>query len=166
MKLSIVAAIGNNNVIGKDNNLIWHLPADLKYFKTLTMGHTMIMGRKTFESIGKALPGRKTIILSSSHTFYAEGCQVARSMAEALEMAAKDKEVFVVGGSEVYAQALQLSKTRYMYLTRVYASFDGDAFFPDFDDSQWELISMEDHQPDEKNPYAYSFLKYKRKARC
>lgn len=166
MKMYIIAAIANNNVIGSENRLIWHLPADLKHFRELTMGHTLIMGRKTFESIGKPLKGRKTIVVTSRKDYDAQGEQVAHDIKEAIRMVKDEKEVFVAGGADIYEQTIALYHTRRMYITRVYANFEGDAFFPDIDPDQWELIDMEEYEPDDKNKYPYAFMTYKKKARC
>jgi len=163
MKLILIAAVANNNVIGGDNKLLWHLPADLKRFKKITMGHTLIMGRKTFESIGKALPGRKTIIVTRQKDFKAEGCEIVPDIKEAICKVREESEVFVAGGGEIYRQIINLHYARRIYITRVYANFEGDSFFPYIDPEKWELIEREDHQPDDKNPYPYAFLKYKRK---
>ncbi len=163
MKISLIAAIANNNVIGNNNQLIWHMPSDLKHFKALTMGHTLIMGRKTFESLGSPLKGRKTIVLSRQKNYDAQGCQVAGNLTDALKLVQKEKEVFIAGGAQIYSQSINLAQTRRIYLTRIFASFEGDAFFPDIDAIQWELIERTDNQPDEKNPYAYSFQTYKRR---
>ena len=166
MKLSIVAAVANNNVIGNENQLVWHLPADMKHFKNLTMGHTLIMGRKTFESIGKPLKGRTTIVLTRQNDYDAQGCLTASSLKEATRML-KDKkeEVFVVGGAEIYEQAMDLYHTRRIYLTRIFATFDGDTFFPEIDPEKWELIERVDFSPDEKNNYTYAFMTYKKKSK-
>lgn len=166
MKLSIVAAVANNNVIGSENKLIWHLPADLKHFKELTLGHTLIMGRKTFESIGKPLKGRKTIVVTSKEDYDAQGEEVAHSLKEAVRMVKHEKDVFVAGGSDIYEQAMELYHTRRMYITRIFANFDGDAFFPEIDTGKWELLEMEEHEPDEKNKYPYAFMTYKKKVQC
>lgn len=161
--LAIVVAAAENNVIGKDNDLIWHLPADLKHFKSLTMGHPMIMGRKTFEAIGKPLPGRTSIIITSQKNYQAEGCLVVHSLEEAI---AKGKgldteQVSIIGGANVYKQALPLADI--VYLTRVHASFEGDAYFPELPDDAWQVVEQEHHEPDEKNKYSYTFLTLKRK---
>jgi dihydrofolate reductase len=163
MQVSIIAAIANNNVIGNENQLIWHMPADLKHFKALTMGHTMIMGRKTFESIGSPLKGRTTIVISRQKDYDARGCKVAASLEEALTIVKDEKEVFIAGGAQVYRQAIQMKRTRKMYLTRIFASFEGDAFFPEIDMAEWECTERTDHQPDDKNKYPYSFRIYRRK---
>ncbi|MDX5422556.1 MAG: dihydrofolate reductase [Hymenobacteraceae bacterium] len=160
--IAIVVAAAENNVIGKDNGLIWHLPADLRHFKALTMGHPMLMGRKTFESIGKPLPGRTTIIITSQKGYKAEGCAVVHSLQEAIEKGKElDKQIYVVGGAEIYRQALSVTDT--IYLTRVHHSFDGDVYFPELKEEEWETISKEHHSPDEKNKYSYTFFELKRK---
>ncbi len=166
MILSIVAAVANNNVIGSENRLIWHMPADLRHFKELTMGHTLIMGRKTFESIGKPLKGRKTIVVTSRKNYKPEGAETAQSVRDAIRMVKQEKEVFVTGGSEIYEQTIDLYHTRRMYITRIYANFEGDAFFPDIDPEKWELMEMEEYEADEKNQYPYAFMTYKKKTKC
>jgi dihydrofolate reductase len=162
--ISIVVAIADHNVIGKDNQLIWHLPADLRHFKQKTMGHPMIMGRKTFESIGKPLPGRTTIIVTRQEDYTAEGCIVTHSVQEAIEKAKElDGQVSIVGGAEIYKQALPLVDV--IYLTRVHHTFDGDTFFPELNEAEWEQISAETHEPDEKNKYPYTFIELRRRPR-
>ena len=165
MILSIIAAVANNNVIGSENRLVWHMPADLRHFKKMTMGHTMIMGRLTFESLGKPLKGRKTIVISRNTDYDAMGCQVAGSVKEAIKLVKHEKEVFIAGGAEIYNQTIDLYQTRRMYITRIYANFEGDAFFPDIDTGKWELIDIEHHEPDEKNIYPYAFMTYKKISR-
>ncbi|MER2997072.1 dihydrofolate reductase [Pontibacter populi] len=161
--IAIVVAVSENNVIGKDNQLIWHLPADLRYFKNLTMGHPILMGRKTYESIGKPLPGRTTVIITRQHDFEAPGCIVVNSIDEAIEEAHKvDQGVYIIGGAEIYKQAL--AKTDTIYLTRVHHTFDGDTFFQEINEADWETTSEEKHEPDEKNKYSYSFITLKRKS--
>lgn len=163
MKLIPIAAVANNNVIGKDNKLLWQMSHDLKRFKELTMGHTIIMGRKTFESIGKPLPGRKTIVVTRQKDFDAKGCETVADLKEAICKIKDEAEVFVAGGGEIYRQIMSLHYTRRIYLTRIYANFEGDSFFPDIDTEKWELIEREEYEPDEKNPYPYAFLIYKKK---
>ena len=165
MKLSIIAAVSNNNIIGNENRLIWHMPADLKRFKSATMGHTLIMGRKTFQSIGKPLPGRKTIVVTRQKDLDTQGCPKASSFKEAVNLVKKESEVFVVGGAEIYQQALESYYTKRIYLTRIFADFDGDTYFPEIDTEKWVLIEREDYEPDEKNTYPYAFLEYKRKVK-
>jgi dihydrofolate reductase len=163
MKLTIIAAVANNNVIGMNNQLIWHIPADLKRFKALTMGKTLIMGRKTFESIGKPLPGRSTIIITRNSDYMAEGCRVASSLKDALCMVKEEGEVFVAGGGEIYRQVINLHFTRKLLLTRVYANFEGDSFFPELNTEKWELVDREDNPIDDNNKYPFAFLTYKRR---
>ncbi|MEE4176807.1 MAG: dihydrofolate reductase [Bacteroides sp.] len=163
MKITLIAAVANNHVIGADNRLLWHLPADLQHFKKLTIGHTMVMGRKTFESIGKPLPGRHTIVITRKKDYDAAGCEIAHSLEKAFKLVGKREEVFVVGGAEIYQQTIDLPQTHTLYITRVFASFEGDAFFPDVDPNQWQLIERLDRKADEKNIYDMTFLTYKRK---
>jgi dihydrofolate reductase len=163
MKLLIIAAVANNNVIGNNNQLIWHLPDDLKHFKNLTSGHTLIMGRKTFESIGKPLPNRKTIVVTRQKNYDAQGCTVVDNIRDAICMVKKESDVFVAGGGEIYRQVMDLQCTKKLFITRVYASFEGDAFFPEIDIDKWELVEREEHEADDRNPYPYAFLTYKRK---
>lgn len=155
--IALVVAMAENNVIGKENKLIWHLPADLKFFKNLTTGHPIIMGRKTYESIGKPLPNRTNIIITRQPDFKAESCLVAHSLSEALMMAQQlDSDIFVIGGAEIYNQAMFLADT--IYLTEVHHKFEGDTFFPEIDPLLWVETAREEHQADEKNPYDYAFV--------
>lgn len=163
MTISIIAALASNNVIGRGNRMPWHLSADLKRFKALTMGHHLIMGRKTFESIGRPLPGRTTIVVSRQGDFCASDVIVAASIDNALDVARGDGEIFIAGGAHVYEQMIHRADR--MYLTRVHAEVEGDALFPDFDDvTEWSLVDSEHHEPDDKNPLPYSFLTYERVA--
>ena len=163
MNLSIIAIVGENNEIGKNNNLLCRLPADLKYFKELTTGHTVVMGRKTFESLPKgALPNRINIVLSRNKSVLFEGCLTFSSISEIVDYQKDKSEIFIIGGGEIYKQILP--KADKLYLTKIRATFDdADTFFPDIDYSEWEEIKCEDHLSDEKNPYDFSFLVYKRK---
>ena len=161
MIVSIIAAVADNGVIGRDGGLPWHLPADLKHFKKLTTGHHMVMGRRTWDSIGcRPLPGRPTIVVSRDPAFVAEGARVARSVDQALELAAGADEVFIAGGQAIYREALPVADR--VYLTRVHARFEGDTFFPGFDASGWRVVVEERHEADEKNPHAHTFLVYER----
>jgi len=155
MIVSLIVAVSTNNVIGKNNQLIWHLPADLKHFKQLTTGHTVFMGRKTYDSIGKPLPNRRNVVISRS-VDKIEGCEVAASLEEALQLSQEEKEVFVIGGAEIYRQVLPLAHR--IYLTQIHQDFDGDTFFPSIDFQSWQETSREDFSPDEKNPFSYSFI--------
>ena len=163
MTLSIIAILSANDVIGRDNTLPWHMPADLKRFKSLTMGHHLIMGRKTYESIGRPLPGRINVVVTRSAGFAPDGVAVARSVDEAISKAEAtgDPEIFIGGGADVFAQTLHRADR--MYLTRIHEDFAGDTFFPEFDDvAEWKLIDAEHFEGDEKNAYPYSFLTYER----
>lgn len=159
--LSLIAAIAQNNVIGKDNKLVWHMPADMRFFRNTTMGHTLIMGRKTFESFGKPLPGRKSIVITRQKDWQYIGVVVVHSLEDAIKIAPADEEVFIIGGAEIYRQAMP--NCRKMYLTIIHHDFEGDTHFPLIDFSQWNLTSDEKHLADEKNPYDYSFRVYERK---
>ncbi len=155
MTVSLIVAVSNNNVIGKNNQLIWHLPADLKHFKQLTTGHTVFMGRKTYDSIGKPLPNRRNVVISRS-VDKITGCEIATSWEEALQLTQQENEVFVIGGAEIYRQVLPLAHR--IYLTQIHQDFDGDTFFPSIDFQSWQETSREDFSPDEKNPFSYSFI--------
>ena len=161
MPISIIVAASQNNVIGKDNQLIWRLSDDLKRFKALTTGHHIIMGRKTFDSIGKPLPNRTSIIITRQADYKAEGCIVVNSLEEALEKVPADQEAFIVGGGTIYKEVMD--KADKLYLTLVHNKFDGDTFFPKIDDKIWKSVKREDHMPNEKNKFAYSFIDYVRK---
>ena len=166
MKKSIIVAIASNKVIGSHNRLPWHMPADIRYFKATTQGHPVIMGRKTFESIGsKPLVNRTNIILTrKEHTCSPAGCHLAYNLKEAFQKAADTgaKEVFVIGGSQLYAQALPMVDT--LYITEIHTEVKGDTYFPDFDTAQWKEVSRKEHKADTHNPHAYAFVKYIQKA--
>jgi dihydrofolate reductase len=156
-KISLIAAMAANRVIGRHNRLPWHLPADLKRFKRLTLGHTLIMGRKTFESIGRPLPGRSTVVVTRQTDYAPPGVQVAHSVQEALSLA-EVEEVFIAGGAELFAETLPLADR--LHLTLIEKDFEGDTFFPDFDPAEWRLVEEERHEPDETDaevPYGYTF---------
>lgn len=161
MIISIIAAVADNMVIGDKNSLPWNLPADMKYFKKTTLGKPIIMGAKTFESIGKALPGRKNIVLSFDKDYKAEGCIIATSIEQALEEVEENEEVMIAGGASVYKQFLPLANR--LYLTFIHHDFKGDAYFPKFDINQWKEIKRIDNEADEKNIYSYSFVVLERK---
>lgn len=163
MRISIIAALASNNVIGRNNQIPWRLSTDLKRLKALTMGHHIVMGRKTFESIGRPLPGRVNVVITRQADFAPEGVVVVHSLEDAIQIAvsARDDETFVAGGMEIYQQAIHRADR--MYLTRVHAEVEGDTFFPDFDDvSEWKLTDSEHFDADEKNEYPFSFLTYDR----
>lgn len=161
--LSLLVAADENNVIGKDNQLPWHLPNDLKYFKNLTWGMPILMGRKTFESIGKPLAGRQSIVITRNHDWQWEGVEVVHSVEEAIQKAKeKDiKEVFVIGGAEIFTTSLQ--KADRIYLTRIHHTFEGDVFFPQLSEAEWVLVKSHLSPKDEKNPYDHTFQVWERK---
>ena len=163
MTVKLIVAKANNNAIGKGNDLIWHLPEDLKFFKRTTLGHTLIMGRKTFESIGKPLPGRTTIIVTRDKSYRVENCKIAYSLEEALQLVENDDSPFIAGGASIYEQALEKNIIEEMIVTDVDESFEGDAFFPEFDKELWTEKSRENHSKDDKNKYNYSFITYCKK---
>lgn len=156
--ISAIAAMAENRVIGKDNKMPWHLPADLKHFKATTSGHPVVMGRKTYESIGKPLPDRTNIILTRDLQYSAPDCVILNSIETALSMANEldMDEIFIIGGAEVYRQLLPV--TQRVYLTIVHHNFDGDAFFPELKADEWQEVSRERHTADDKNKYDYSFV--------
>lgn len=152
--------MAENRVIGVHNTLPWRLPADLKHFRLLTSGHPVIMGRRNYESIGKPLSDRTNIVISRNIGYQAPGCLVVHSIEEAFSAAHNDPEIFVIGGAEIYRQAL--TRANRLYLTQVHANISGDTYFPEFDRSQWQEVSREAHPADEKNPHAYTFFVYDR----
>ncbi|MDH5514555.1 MAG: type 3 dihydrofolate reductase [Gammaproteobacteria bacterium] len=162
MKISVIVAMADNRVIGNRNRLPWHLPADLKHFKATTMGKPIIMGRKTWESIGRPLPGRTNIVVTRDPDYVADGCVVVHGIDAALAAAADFDEVMVIGGEEFYRQVLPRAST--LYLTLVHDSFEGDAFFPELDGREWREQAREDFEPDDNNPHAYSFVRLERVA--
>tara|TARA_R110002111_G_scaffold236825_2_gene298150 strand:+ start:248 stop:745 length:498 start_codon:yes stop_codon:yes gene_type:complete len=162
MKLAIIVATDERSLIGKDNDLPWKLSADLQYFRKITMGKPLIMGRRTHESIGRPLPGRKNIIITNDLAYHAAGCIVTHSIQQAFEACEGAEEVMIMGGASLYRQCLPLADT--IYLTQVQAQLDGDTWFPDWDKQQWHEVSKEMHLADEKNEYPYSFIVYERKA--
>ena len=155
MSLSIIVAMSENRTIGRDGDMPWRLSADLRRFKRLTMGHSMIMGRKTYESIGRLLPGRTTIIITRQTNYEVPGAIIAHDLPQAIEAAQNDSEIFVVGGGEIYR--LALPQTNRIYLTRVHTQLDGDTQFPEVDFERWECIESEFVVADEKNDYDTTF---------
>ncbi|OOQ56903.1 dihydrofolate reductase [Mucilaginibacter pedocola] len=160
MIISIIVAIGQNHAIGKNNQLLWHMPNDLKHFKEITQGRSIIMGRKTFDSVGKPLPRRRNIVVTRQDVEI-PGCEVVKSIEEGLALCAGEDEVFIGGGAEIYRQAMD--KTDRIYLTIVHENFDADTFFPEIDYAQWDEVSREYHNADEKNPHPYSFIQLNRR---
>lgn len=155
MTISAVVAIAENHAIGKNNQLLWYLPNDLKHFKQITSGHTVIMGRKTYDSVGKPLPNRRNIVVTRQN-MEIPGCEVAGSVEAALTLCASEQEVFIIGGAEIYQLALPL--TNRIYLTIVHRSFDADAFFPPISMQEWVETERKDFEADEKNSIPYSFI--------
>lgn len=166
MTISIIAALGKNNVIGSNNSLPWNLPADMEHFKELTKNKPIIMGSKTFESIGRALPKRDNIVLTKDTKYKAPGCKLANSIEQALEfardgeMGKESGEIMICGGASIYKQFLPLADK--MYLTYIEADFTGDTFFPEFDQTKWQEVEREDHKADEHNLYDYFFITLKK----
>ncbi|KTC75295.1 dihydrofolate reductase FolA [Legionella birminghamensis] len=160
-KISLIAAVDENNGLGKDNQLLCHLPADLKFFKQTTLGKPIIMGRKTFTSIGKALPGRQNIVISRSMT-PVQDIDIAHSLEDALSIAQAAEEVMIIGGASLYQQILPQAER--IYLTRIHHRFAADVFFPAINPEEWSCELIGEHEKDEKNPYSMSFYLYSRKA--
>jgi dihydrofolate reductase len=157
--LTIIAAASENNALGKDNQLVWHLPEDFKRFKTLTSGHYIIMGRKTFESFPKPLPNRTHIIITRQADYEVpEGCIVVSGLQEAIAICPKNEEAFVIGGGEIYQQSLELVNK--IDITRVHTSLEADTFFPAIETTKWKLVFEEFHPKDEKHDYDFTFLTY------
>lgn len=163
MILKAIVAYAENRVIGKDNDLIWHLPDDLKHFKRHTAGKTIIMGRKTWDSLGgRPLPNRRHIVITRSADFEANGAEVVNSLEAAIDLAQHEEEVFIVGGAQIYTLSLPLIDV--LEITEVHAEFEGDAFFPVFAEADFELTSRVHHPADEKHQYSFTFKTWKRKA--
>ena len=163
MKLSLLAALSTNNVIGRDNDVPWRLSTDLKRLKAMTMGHHVIMGRKTYQSVGRPLPGRTNVVITRQQGYAPEGVTVVHALEDAIRVALQsgDDEACILGGAEIYAQAMHRADC--MYLTRVHAEVEGDTWFPDFDDvSEWRLTDAEHFDADEKNEHPFYFLTYER----
>lgn len=162
MRIAVIAAAGDNDVIGRDNDLPWHLPDEFAHFQRTTMGHHVIMGRRTWESRGKPLRGRTNVVVSSRADYEAAGATVVASLDAALELAraAGDDEAFVIGGTRMYAEALPRADR--LYLTRVHAEPAGDTYFPSFDAEQWREVERRRHEPDERHAHAFTVLTYAR----
>jgi dihydrofolate reductase len=161
MRLSMIVAMDDNRLIGKENGLPWHLPADLQYFKKTTTGKAILMGRKTFESLGRPVPNRRNIIITHNREYKAEGCEVVNSIDEALNLTQADEEVMVIGGASFYEQTLPMIDR--LYITKVDGEHEGDAYFPSFNEEQFIEISRETHLPDDKNQHTYHFIVLDRK---
>lgn len=159
--LTMIAAAAENNALGKENDLVWHLPDDFKRFKKLTSGHHIIMGRKTFESFPQPLPNRTHIIITRNKDYKAKGAVVVHSLERAIEIANGDSQPFIIGGGEIYKQALPYSDK--IELTRVHSEFEADTFFPEIDENNWKLVKEEFHPADEKHEHAFTYLTYERR---
>ena len=159
-KITLIVAAAENNAIGKNKKMLWHLPNDFKYFKKNTLEHSVVMGRKTFVSIGKPLPERRNIILTRDMNYSHEEVDVANSVQEVLNYCRDEREIFIIGGAEIYKQTLPLADK--ILLTRVHTSIDGDAYFPELLDHEWRLVSAEKHEKDEKHAFDYTFEVYER----
>ena len=157
----LIAAAAENNALGKNNDLIWHLPDDFKRFKALTSGHYIIMGRKTFESFPKPLPNRTHIIITRQKNYHPEDCLIADNLEKAIEMVPKCEAIFIIGGGEIYKQSIEIADK--IELTRVHHNFEADTFFPEIDEKKWQLISEDFHPKDEKHLYDFTFQTYVRK---
>lgn len=158
--ISLVVAMTENRVIGRDGGMPWRLSHDLKRFKKLTMGHHLLMGRKTYESIGRPLPGRTTVVISRTASYDDPSIRCARSLEQAIEFAREDEEIFITGGAQIYELALPLVGR--MHVTKIHCQIEGDTYFPAVDWEQWQRVDQEHHTADDKNDYDYSFLTYER----
>lgn len=157
----MIAAVAQNNALGKNNKLVWHLPNDFKRFKSLTSGHHIIMGRKTFESFPKPLPNRTHIIITRQKEYQAEGCIIVDSIDKALAICPKDEDLFIIGGGEIYTLGLPFADK--IEITRVHYNFEGDTYFPEINDDEWKMIASEFNEKDEKHRYDYSYQTFVRK---
>lgn len=158
--ISLIVAMGKNNEIGLNNEMPWHLPNDLRYFKEKTTGHVILMGRKTYESIGKPLPNRKSIVLTRQDIELPTEVEIIRDISEIQQIAQQHEQVFIIGGAEVYRQTITIADE--LFVTQINESFEADTFFPDINKSEWEIVSSEEGLRDENNDYDYTFIQYKR----
>jgi dihydrofolate reductase len=159
-EVTLIAAAAENNELGKDKDLVWHLPDDFRRFKQLTTGHHIIMGRKTFESFPKPLPNRTHLIITRQKDYQPDGAIVVHSLEKALEIAKADPQPFMIGGGEIYKLSMEYADK--IELTRVHGTFEADTFFPEIDPEEWKLISSEFHEKDERHAYAFTYLTYER----
>lgn len=160
MTISIIAAVSSNRVIGLNNSLPWHLPADLRHFQRMTMGHYLLMGRKTFESFDGLLPGRTIVVITRQADYCYKGAYTAHSLADALRLAEEEEEVFIAGGAEIYSEALLLADR--LYLTLIHEEFEGETLFPEFDKNDWKVTARRNCESDDENPHSFSFVTYER----
>jgi dihydrofolate reductase len=165
MKVSLIVAADENNVIGVQNKLPWHLPEDLQHFRKVTADHPIIMGRKTYESIGRPLPGRRNIVITRQKNFKRKGIEIVPTLDKALKAASlgEGDEAFVIGGGEIFRLAMPIAQR--IYFTRIHGAFEGDITFPAIEEKEWRELSREKHEADEKNPHTFTFLLYERKQR-
>lgn len=159
-EICMIVACDENNAIGHNNKMPWHLPADLKYFKKQTTGHSVIMGRRTMESLGKALPNRRNIVISRNTDLKFENAEMAGSLENALRVCANEERVFIIGGGQIFTEGLALADK--IYLTRIHHAFDADTYFPELSPTDWMPTKTVANEPDEKNNYSYSFILYER----
>jgi dihydrofolate reductase len=157
----LIAAVAENKALGKDNQLLWHLPDDFKRFKTLTSGHYIVMGRKTFESFPKPLPNRTHVVITRQKNYAAEGCLVVNSLEEAMKICPKVEDVYIIGGGEIYKQSIGFADA--IEITRVHKNFEADTFFPEIDATKWQLVYKEFHPKDEKHTMEFTFETYNKK---
>ncbi|APG60319.1 dihydrofolate reductase [Christiangramia salexigens] len=158
--LTMIAAAAENNALGKDNDLVWHLPDDFKRFKRLTSGHHIIMGRKTFESFPKLLPDRTHVIITRKKDYNPDGCIVVNSLEEAVKVSKLDDQPFIIGGGEIYKMGMEIADR--IELTRVHGEFDADTYFPEIDENKWKVVKDQFHEKDEKHKFAFTYLTYER----
>ncbi|WP_368503379.1 dihydrofolate reductase [Alkalihalophilus sp. As8PL] len=159
--IAYIVAMDKERTIGRDNDLPWHLPADLAHFKRVTSGHTIVMGRKTYESIGRPLPKRRNVILTRNTAYTADGCDVVHQVADVVKLAKEEDECFVIGGAELFT--LFWDEVDRLYVTHIDETFDGDTFFPEIQEEEWKLLSADEGIVDEKNRYPHTFCVYERK---
>lgn len=157
----LIAAVAENNALGKDNKIIWHLPDDFKRFKQLTTGHHIVMGRKTFESFPKPLPNRTHVVISRQKDYQPEGCVIVKNLEEAMSVCPKNEDIFIIGGAQIYELALPICDK--LELTRVHKNFDADAFFPEINFLDWDLIASEHHPVDDKHAFDFTYETYQKK---
>lgn len=160
--ITMIAAAAENNALGKDNDLVWHLPDDFKRFKRLTSGHYIIMGRKTFESFPRLLPDRTHVIITRKEDYHPEGCIVVNSLEEAIRVSKLDEQPFIIGGGEIYKMGMQVADR--IELTRVHAEFEADTYFPEIDETEWKVVKEQFHEKDEKHKQAFTYLTYERRS--
>ena len=156
--ITLIAAVSENNALGKDNQLLWHLPDDFKRFKNITSGHHIIMGRKTFESFPKPLPNRTHVIITRQKDYQPEACLIVDSLAKAISVCPKDEDLFIIGGGEIYKQSIEMADK--LDITRVHHTFDADTFFPSFDESQWKITTLFEQPIDEKHSHGFTVYRY------